>query len=332
MKDKRNILVTGGMGFIGLNTVLRFSMEGYKVYVLDSLNKIGLLHHLQTLNYNNAVLLKGDIRDEKDVVDAFYKNSYDAVIHLAAQTAVTKSVENPRNDFMHNALGTFNVLEAARIFCPDAKFIFASTNKVYGNLNQYTVIKHKKRYTLPVNIDEQEPLDFHSPYGCSKGVADQYVRDYHRIYGMDTNVVRQSCIYGPYQDGTEDQGWVAWFVKAFLTKQPITIYGNGKQARDILHVNDLVSFYKLLIEEGPPGEIYNIGGGHNNVVSLLELISILEKRIGLAVNISYADERPGDQKVFVSDNSKALELGWKIDIPKDDGIGLLINSLRLELK
>lgn len=321
------ILVTGGAGFIGINTVMSFANAGEEITVLDSLNKTSLIRHFINLVKGfNIEFIKGDIREWNDIVATFNKE-YDVVIHLASQTAVTHSVTDPVNDFHHNAVGTFHVLEGTRQFSPKAKFIYACTNKVYGNLSQYTPIKGKMQYSLPVeHIDESEPLDFHSPYGCSKGAGDQYVRDYHRIYNMDTHVVRQSCIYGPFQDGTEDQGWVAWFIKAFLAKKSITIYGDGKQVRDILHVKDLVNFYKILINNGPPGQVYNLGGGKDNVISLLNLIEILEEKLG-PTNVDFAEERPGDQKVFISNNAKAMSIGWKPTIPVERGLDELIVHL-----
>jgi CDP-paratose 2-epimerase len=321
------ILITGGMGFIGINASLYFANAGHTVTSLDNFNKIGLLKHIDLVKSKGIEIVKGDIRDWNTVEQVFSLKRFDVIIHLAGQTAVTKSIEDPLNDFQNNAVGTFNMLEAYnRSSSRYGKFIYASTNKVYGSLPGHKIIEKDTRYELKdtLCIEESEPLDFHSPYGCSKGCADQYVRDYHRIYELNTNVVRQSCIYGPYQDGTEDQGWIAWFIKAFLEKSQINVYGTGKQVRDVLHVSDLIKFYELLIKKGAPGEVYNIGGGPTNALSINELIALLINKIEEPARLFYSTERPGDQKVFISNNSKAYSLGWKVSIPADYGIEMLI--------
>jgi len=321
-----NILITGGIGFIGINTVLRFSKSSENnITIFDSLDKLGTLKYLNGIIPSKAKFIKGDLRNSNDVKTAFTEvpYEYDIVIHLAGQTAVTTSIKNPIKDFECNALGTFNLLESVRKYSPNAKFIYASTNKVYGELKDKTVFEEDTRYIFEFGIDsisEDEPLNFHSPYGASKGCADQYVRDYHRIYGLNTNVVRQSCIYGTYQDGTEDQGWVAWFVKAFLNNIPLILYGDGKQVRDILYIDDLIDFYEVLIHKAPGGEIYNIGGGPTNSISLLELIDKLKKLTGKPVDVSYKAMRAGDQKIFISDNSKATSLEWTPKISVDNGL------------
>jgi len=323
------ILITGGMGFIGINAAVHFVKKGHYVTILDNLNKTGLLKNFNLMIHSHIKFEKADIRIRNDVDKVFDNNEFNVVLHLAGQTAVTKSVDDPETDFATNAIGTFNLLEATRFYASHAKFIYASTNKVYGNLTNHQAIEMSDKYDIVAkHIDETEPLDFHSPYGCSKGAADQYVRDYHRIYGLDTNVVRQSCIYGPHQDGTEDQGWVAWFIKAFLENKPITIYGDGKQVRDILYVEDLLNFYEILIERGPAGEVYNLGGGRDNVISLIQFVKKLQGIIRGTNDITFAEERPGDQKVFISNNGKAESLGWKPSIPMDLGIELLIDHLK----
>jgi CDP-paratose 2-epimerase len=251
------------------------------------------------------------------------------VLHLAAQVAVTTSVTAPREDFEINALGTFNVLEAVREAGITAPLLYSSTNKVYGEMTDVGVGEQNGRYgyqTLPSGVSEHRNLDFHSPYGCSKGAADQYVIDYHRIYGLRTIVFRQSCIYGYRQFGAEDQGWVAWFMIASQLGRPITVYGDGKQVRDVLFVDDLLDAYDAAFAAGDRavGQAYNIGGGTENVLSLLELLSYIEKRQNRKLPYKFAGWRPGDQKVFVSDIRKAqAELGWA---PKTDcvrGLGLL---------
>ncbi|MFH0793188.1 MAG: GDP-mannose 4,6-dehydratase, partial [bacterium] len=243
------------------------------------------------------------------------------VLHLAAQVAVTTSVADPREDFEVNALGTFNLLEAIRASKTNPIVIYSSTNKVYGGMEKVEVVERNNRYRykdFDQGIPESIQLDFHSPYGCSKGAADQYVRDYSRIYGMRTVVLRQSCIYGYRQFGVEDQGWVAWFIIAAQLGKPITIYGDGKQVRDILFIEDLIDAFDLAIKKiaKVSGRVFNIGGGPKNQMSLLELLGMIEKLAGKAPEFSFSDWRPGDQRVYVSSIEKAAaELGWK---PKTD--------------
>jgi CDP-paratose 2-epimerase len=254
-----------------------------------------------------------------------------AVVHLAAQVAVTTSVVEPRNDFEINALGTFNVLEAVRASCREAAFLYASTNKVYGSLPHAKVDEVGGRYQLvdrPQGVSEEEPLDFHSPYGCSKGAADQYVLDYARIYGLRTVSLRQSCIYGRRQFGIEDQGWVAWFTIAALLGRPISIYGDGKQVRDVLFVDDLAELYDLCIQniDKVSGRAFNVGGGPNNQLSLLEFLKGLEARLGRPINPAFADVRPGDQPVFVADIQKVRrELGWTPKTSAEQGVSVLFD-------
>jgi CDP-paratose 2-epimerase len=255
----------------------------------------------------------------------------DAILHLAAQVAVTSSVADPRADFETNALGTLNVLEAVRLKARGRPAVlYSSTNKVYGNLEHVRVIERNGRYAyedLPGGVDETEPLDFHSPYGCSKGAGDQYVRDYARIYGLKTVVFRQSCIYGTRQFGIEDQGWVAWFCVAVTTGQPFTIYGDGKQIRDVLWAGDLVELYERALEriDEVSGEVFNIGGGPANTMSLLELVSKLENAFEKKLHPPFADWRPGDQRVFVANVEKAEKaLGWKPTVTTSEGVDRLI--------
>ena len=253
-------------------------------------------------------------------------------MHLAAQVAVTTSVTDPQTDFAINALGTFNVLEAARNSGENPSLIFASTNKVYGGMENVEVVEKSTRYDykdLPYGAAEDQALDFHSPYGCSKGSGDQYVRDYHRIYGLPTLVYRQSCIYGRRQFGVEDQGWVAWFIIAAVLGKPITIYGNGKQVRDILFVDDLVDAYDAGFAHLPEigGQIFNIGGGRKNTISIwTEFQPMLEKLLDRKIPTTTSDWRPGDQPVFISDIRKAQNmLNWSPKISAEKGIELLFN-------
>uniref|UniRef100_A0A7C4UA46 SDR family NAD(P)-dependent oxidoreductase n=1 Tax=candidate division WOR-3 bacterium TaxID=2052148 RepID=A0A7C4UA46_UNCW3 len=318
------ILITGGAGFIGVNTASRFIKKGWDVFVIDNLSRKGSEFNLEYLKeLGKFKFLKVDIRETEKLFDIFKKyGPFDAVIHLAAQVAVTTSVVDPFTDFEINAFGSLNLLEATRRFSPDASFIFSSTNKVYGSLEKYD-------YEMLKNgVPEEMPLDFHSPYGCSKGCADQYVRDYSRIYGLKTVVFRQSCIYGPRQFGIEDQGWVAWFIIAGMLGKKIIIYGDGKQIRDLLFVDDLIDLYEITIKniENVRGEIFNIGGGKQNKLSLLEMIGLLEERLNKKIELEFDKERPGDQKIFVADISKVeRKLGWKPKVCISDGVNVFFD-------
>ncbi|RLI96188.1 MAG: CDP-paratose 2-epimerase, partial [Candidatus Aenigmatarchaeota archaeon] len=314
------VLITGGAGFIGCNAAERYIKKKSEVYIIDNLSRKG---SSENLNYLKN-LQKGlnfyqiDIRN-KDTIEKFFKSRgpFDIILHLAAQVAVTTSVLNPRDDFEINALGTFNILEAFREYSPEAFFINASTNKVYGAMKNIEVVEKSGRYqykNLPDGVSEDVPLDFHSPYGCSKGAGDQYVIDYSRIYGLKTVTLRQSCIYGYRQFGVEDQGWVAWFTIASVLKRAITIYGDGKQVRDILFIEDLLKCYEKVYEKKDivSGKAYNIGGGTGNQISLLELVSYLEELTGRKISYKFSDWRPGDQPVFICDISKAKkDFNWE---------------------
>jgi len=312
-----NIFITGGAGFIGVNAAAHFSGQGWSVTVLDDLSRRGSDENLKWLQDNHQVeFIRADVRNAEQTSDAVKQTRPDVVLHLAAQVAVTTSVEDPRMDFEINALGSFNVLEAVRQHAPEAFVINASTNKVYGKMEDIPIADRGGRYEYDGidGIDERRPLDFHSPYGCSKGVADQYCIDYARVYSLQTVTLRQSCIYGPRQMGVEDQGWVAWFTIAALLDKPITIYGDGKQIRDVLHVQDLVNCYEAAIDrrERVSGQAFNIGGGPDNTLSLLELVDMLKRNLGKDISPSWDDWRPGDQPVFVCDLGKAKQaLGWK---------------------
>ncbi|MBI4300554.1 MAG: SDR family NAD(P)-dependent oxidoreductase [Chloroflexi bacterium] len=322
------VVITGGAGFIGCNAAMRLAELGHEVVIFDNLSRPGSERNLAWLQGQHKVLfVRGDVRDSSDVESFFagHKDA-DAVLHLAAQVAVTTSVTDPRHDFDVNAFGTFNVLEAVRKSGGNPVFVFSSTNKVYGEMLEAQVELRDGRYryaALPCGVGEAQPLDFHSPYGCSKGSADQYVRDYHRIYGMRTVVLRKSCIYGYRQFGIEDQGWVAWFAIAAMQGRPITIYGDGRQVRDLLFIDDLVNLYLAVIDraEMAQGQVFNIGGGPAFQLSVLEALGLLERLSGKKLNLSYDDWRPGDQKVYVSDTSKARRvLGWRPTVPPEEGI------------
>ena len=269
--------------------------------------------------------MTADIRRDNAVLAAEAART-DVILHLAAQVAVTSSVTDPRTDFEINALGAFNVLEAARRALRPPIVLFSSTNKVYGGMEDVRVVEDGNRYRyegLPHGAGEDRLLDFHSPYGCSKGAADQYVRDYARIYGLRTVVLRQSCIYGPHQFGVEDQGWIAWFVLRALLGEPVTVYGDGKQVRDVLYVDDLIAAFDAAIEriDTVSGRVYNIGGGPANTLSLLELLALIKKMSGVELAHSFGDWRPGDQRVYISDIRRAQqELGWTPKMPPEQGI------------
>ncbi len=329
----KKILITGGAGFIGTNLTLDLVKDPENIIIVyDNLSRKGVKHNIDFLikqGFTNLQFVYGDISDFnllKRVVCGV-----DCVFHLAAQVAVTRSVEAPIEDFKTNALGTLYLLEACRKNARNTFFLYASTNKVYGELSELKLKKLKTRYAFADKINgisEKEELDFHSPYGCSKGSADQYTRDYSRIYNMKTVVVRQSCIYGPFQHGNVDQGWIAHFVICALGGKEITIYGDGKQVRDILYVYDLIRAYKTLFtkSEKCAGRIFNIGGGKQNSFSLLDLIYLIEKIIGKKVKYTFDRWRPGDQKIFISDNT-AIEktINWKPKISGARGVESLIN-------
>ncbi len=327
------VLITGGAGFIGINSAERFLKEGHEVIIFDNLSRKGAGKNLEWLEQRaKFTFLKGDIRDFRQVKACFTDcKGIDVVLHMAAQVAVTLSVSDPREDFEINALGTFNICEGVRRFRPEAVLLNASTNKVYGAMDDLEVVEKEGKYrykSLPRGIPEDRTLDFHSPYGCSKGAADQYVVDYARIYGLRTVDFRQSCIYGPRQFGVEDQGWVAHFTICSVLGSPITIYGDGKQTRDILWIGDLVDCYLKAIDKigKAGGNAYNIGGGAGNVLSLLELISMLERSLDRKVRYGFDDWRPGDQKTFVCDIEKARkDLGWKPKVKVEEGVQALID-------
>jgi CDP-paratose 2-epimerase len=311
-------LVTGGAGFIGCNLADRLANEGADVIVFDTLARAGVEQNLAWLQDRHGariIAAPADIRDG-EAVGAMAREA-DVIFHLAAQVAVTSSLEDPREDFEVNVGGAVNVLEAARRW--RTPVIFASTNKVYGGLEDVALERHGDAYRpcesriRRLGIDENRPLDFHTPYGCSKGAADQYVLDYARSFGLPTCVLRMSCIYGPHQMGTEDQGWVAHFLIRALNGEPITIYGDGRQVRDILFVDDAVSAYVSAARRigQVAGRAFNLGGGPDNAVSLLQVIARIERVLDRRLAVQFADWRAGDQRYYVSDTTavrRALDL------------------------
>ncbi len=319
-KKDRSVLVTGGAGFIGSNLVERLLRQPEThVRLFDNLSRPGVSHNvhwLKSLSGSDRLeILPGDVRDAAALKIA--AEGADEIYHLAAQVAVTTSVDQPRADFEVNALGTFNVLEAARRSGRQPFILFTSTNKVYGALHSVPVEVKGLHYQAVTpgfrGVSESETLDFHSPYGCSKGAADQYVRDYARIFNIPTVVFRMSCIAGPRQFGNEDQGWVAHFIYSLLDGEPITIYGDGYQVRDVLHVSDLIDAMEAarLNREQTAGQIYNVGGGLGRSVSVREMLAEIESITGRKSDLLYRATRPGDQPLYISDTGKlTAETGW----------------------
>jgi CDP-paratose 2-epimerase len=330
------ILVTGGAGFIGVNAASHFASRGWDVTVVDNLSRRGTDQNLSWLMQQHPAIRfeRLDIRDATAMEGVLHDQQPQMVLHLAGQVAVTTSYQNPREDFEINALGTFNILEAVRHKAPDAFVLFSSTNKVYGGLESVPVVQGPNGWQfrdLKGGIPESQPLDFHSPYGCSKGVADQYTIDYARIYGLQTCNFRQSCIYGTRQFGIEDQGWVAWFSIAALLGKPITLYGDGWQTRDVLDVRDLVQAYEVAWErrQSIAGQAFNIGGGPDNTLCLRDLLRFLEEELSVSLQPAIAAPRPGDQPVFVCDLSRAADkLGWRPQIDVESGVRHLIRWVR----
>jgi CDP-paratose 2-epimerase len=328
-------LVTGGIGFIGTNLSARLLRDGHEVILFDNVRRAGVEQNLDWLSsrpINRMRFIEGDVR-EFDVVEKAMQGA-DVVFHLAGQVAVTTSVVNPLDDFSINAQGTLNVLEAARRQKPMPVFLYTSTNKVYGALDHLAVVERPSRYefeNLPYGVPETCPLDFHSPYGCSKGAADQYVRDYHRIYGLPSIVFRMSCIYGPHQFGTEDQGWVAHFALTGLKSGRLTIYGDGKQVRDLLYVDDLVDLMLTACAdtERTAGQVYNVGGGPANTTSVwAELHGPMQHLLGRLPAVEYGEFRPGDQRIFVSDIRKVQHhLGWNPKVGIAEGLRRMVEDL-----
>lgn len=324
------VLVTGGCGFIGTNIVRRHVSRGDTVIIVDNLSREGSKKNRDWAKENGCEIYEAPV--ESGIMGLVTRKhpDIDIVYHMAAQVAVTTSIKEPLKDAQVNIYGTLMVLEAVKENCPKALIIYASTNKVYGSFSTVPIKENNNRYEffiLPSGINEHTQVDFHSPYGCSKGAADQYVRDYARIYGLKTVVFRQSCIYGDHQSGMEDQGWLSWFCQKALKGEPITIFGDGKQVRDILYIDDLLDLFDIAYRKQDicSGNIYNIGGGTENTISLLELIDVLKTLSGPVAYV-LKDWRDGDQKVYISDISKAKrDFGWEPKVSPKEGVLRLYN-------
>lgn len=326
-------MITGGCGFLGSNLAASALVRGDELTVFDNLSRAGSLLNLAWLrSLGTFTFVHGDIRNANDVANLIRVVVPDAVFHLAGQVAMTTSIGNTRLDFETNILGSFNLLESIRQFSPVSAVVYSSTNKVYGDLEQYHYREMEKRYDCldrPDGFDETTPLDFHSPYGCSKGAADQYMLDYARIFGLNTVVFRHSSMYGGRQFATYDQGWIGWFCQQALAArngvigEPFTISGNGKQVRDVLHADDMVALYFRVVERigEARGNAFNIGGGMSNSLSLLELFELLEGITGVKLAYTKLPPRESDQLLFVADISKAGRiLEWQPQVDKVVGI------------
>lgn len=329
-----NIVITGGVGFLGTNCAIFFSKhKNNRISIVDDFSRLGVAKNANYLkkNHPEIKIIKSDINDIPKYRDVL--RSADVVIHLAGQTAVTTSIKKPSIDFKSNLVGSFTLLEEIRKFNPRAIILYSSTNKVYGDLKNHNLRKNhrlKKYEELchPDGISENEELNFISPYGCSKGATDLYLQDYARIYNLNTVVLRQSCIYGPFQIGVEDQGWVAFFAKQFMTGKALTIFGDGFQVRDLLYVDDLMRVYQSAIQNNKKvrGKAFNIGGGLDNAYSLFQVVRIIQNTTGKNIPIRFAKERLGDQKYFVSDNQKIKKfLGWSPSTKFHYGLKKLID-------
>ncbi|WP_459815010.1 GDP-mannose 4,6-dehydratase [Campylobacter concisus] len=334
-------LITGGCGFLGSNISSEILKRGDELIIFDSLYRFGSYQNKEWLDTQGKyIFIHGDIRNTNNVENVIKKYKPDVVYHLAGQVAMTTSISDPRMDFEVNACGSFNLLNAVRLYSASSIIIYSSTNKVYGDLEQFSYDQTDTRYICtdkPNGFDEKVGLDFHSPYGTSKGSADQYMLDFARIFGLKTVVFRHSSMFGGRQFATYDQGWVGWFVQKAIEikkgelKEPFTISGNGKQVRDLLYASDCVNLYLSASEkiDKIKGQAFNIGGGIENSSSLLELFAFLEKELGIKMTYKNLPQRESDQKVFIADISKIKELiDWQPRISKEDGIRKMIEWLK----
>jgi CDP-paratose 2-epimerase len=331
------LLITGGCGFLGSNLASDALTRGDELVVFDNLYRNGSRENLAWLQAQGKFTFEhGDIRNQNDITRVIQAFKPDAIFHLAGQVAMTTSIANPRMDVEVNVMGTHNLLEAVRNHVPDATVVYSSTNKVYGDLEQYTYVETDTRYQCveqPDGFNEQTQLSFHSPYGCSKGAADQYMLDYARIFGLKTVVFRHSSMYGGRQFATYDQGWVGWFCQKTvetskgLLQAPFTISGTGKQVRDVLHADDMKRLYMAAVEyiDRAKGQALNVGGGIENSLSLLELFALLEQKANVKLNYTKLPVRESDQRVFVSDLTKAKRLlNWQPVVTAQEGVARML--------
>lgn len=332
------LLITGGCGFLGSNLAAHGIKQGFDITVFDNLSRLGSVENHEWLkSIGNFTFLHGDIRNKNDVTRLIQKMKPDVIFHLAGQVAMTTSLDNPYMDFEVNIGGSINVLEAVRLHSPNTTIFYSSTNKVYGDLEQFTYEETATRYLCvdkPNGFDEGVGLDFHSPYGCSKGAADQYMLDYARLFGLKTTVFRHSSMYGGRQYSTYDQGWVGWFCQKALESKtgmnslPFTISGSGKQVRDVLHADDMISLYysSLKNKSKISGEAFNVGGGFSNSLSLLELFSLLEELTDSKLRYEKLDVRASDQRIFIADYSKLQSItGWMPKVSAAHGISEMLS-------
>ncbi len=334
-------LITGGCGFLGSNIASEILKQDDELIIFDSLYRHGSYQNLEWLKTQGKFnFIQGDIRNTNDVERLIKQNQPDVIYHLAGQVAMTTSIDDPRRDMEVNLGGSFNLLNAVRLYSPDSTIIYSSTNKVYGDLEQFTYKENETRYQCiekPNGFDEKVTLDFHSPYGTSKGSADQYMLDFARIYGLKTVVFRHSSMFGGRQFATYDQGWIGWFtqqainIKNGTQKEPFTISGNGKQVRDIAYASDMIDLYLKASTkiESIKGQAFNVGGGMSNSSSLLELFSFLENELDIKMEYTQLPVRESDQRVFIADLTKAKELiGWEPKVSKEEGIKKMIEWVK----
>lgn len=335
------LLINGGCGFLGSNLASHAIEKGYDVTVFDNMSRLGSDRNREWLStLGEYIFIHGDTRNKNDVENIIKEGKFDAVFHLAGQVTMTKSISDPYKDFEVNALGAINVLDSIRKYSPETAIIFSSTNKVYGDLEYYTYEETCTRYIckeFPYGFDESVPLDFRSPYGCSKGCADQYMLDFSRIYGVRSVVFRHSSMYGSRQFATYDQGWVGWFVAKAIEKyqnpncEPFTISGNGKQVRDLLQAQDMINLYFTALDHIDEiyGQAYNIGGTMDQSLSLLELFAMLEKILGIKMEYTELPPRQSDQKVFVADITKIKnKIGWEPKTTAFEGVSKMVEWVK----
>lgn len=335
--SKMKLLIVGGCGFLGSNLAAYGIKNGYHITVFDNLSRLGAAQNLEWLRtLGDFTYIHGDTRNKNDFESVIKAGQFEAVFHLAGQVAMTTSIENPYKDFQINTMGAVHLLDSIRKYSPHTAVFFSSTNKVYGDLENYTYQETKTRYQcmeFPKGFDESVPLDFRSPYGCSKGAADQYMLDYYRIFGIKTTVFRHSSMYGSRQFATYDQGWIGWFVQKAVEKlqnpncDPFSISGNGKQVRDILHAEDMIRLYYTALKNVDKvcGQAYNIGGTMEQSLSLLELFDMLNEILNIKMEYTLLPPRQSDQKVFVADISKIRQkIDWKPKVTAMEGITSMV--------